>query len=131
MAKRESKAKEKYKTRILKHLSNPDNVFVTRITEIAKALEMSQDTLAYHFRAADMVEVCQEALKLRRENYTGHSETVDKALIKKAKAGDVAAQRLFYQVIEGFGEKTFHESRHVVVAEPIKKGDEKGEPKSK
>jgi len=49
-------------------------------------------------------------------------------LIRKAKRGDVSAQRLYYQLIEGFREETFHESRHVVVAEPIEKTDETGKP---
>ena len=53
---------------------------------------------------------------------------VDMAMLKAAKGGDVAAARLVYQVMEGFGEKTFHESRHVVVAERIEKGDEAGNP---
>ena len=128
MSKKSSPAKTKLKDRMLEYLSNPSNTFLTSISRVAKAIDIPQERIYNHFNAQQFDELCDEALTVRRQRDVRGREKVDRAVEKAAIGGDVGAQRLFYQHREGFGEKTFHESRHVVVAERIEKGDEAGNP---
>ena len=131
MAKKQTPAKVKLKEQVLQYLSNPANTLITNKEKMAQALDIPKTTIHWHFTAEDYAEICSEALTARRGRYHDRSSAIDKAIYTKAKKGDVQAARLYYQVVEGFGEKTFHESRHVVVAAPVKKTDEEGNPAKK
>jgi len=128
MKKIDSPAKSKLRHEIIEYLSNPSNTFVTSISGIAKILDKPASSVSNHFNAEQFAELCGDALRSRRNRYTKQSEALDQALYKKAKSGDVGALKLFFQMYEGFGERTFNESKYVVVAEPIEKGDEEGNP---
>lgn len=122
-----SEAKTKYKQQIMEHLCDTENDFFTTLTAAIEAIGVPRSTLERHFKAPEIAEIAREALKERRKGY--NSEKVDKALLKKAAAGDVAATKLYYQMVEGFGEKHFHESQHVIVAPEVKKRKRKARKK--
>jgi hypothetical protein len=120
---------ELLRTQLLEFLSNPDNTYCTNLSEACTKLGINYNTARQYFTAMDYHEIASEGLKARRKHYHADSHKADLALIDKAHSGDVNALRLYYQMVEGFGEKTFHESRHVVVAEPVRKTNEAGDTK--
>lgn len=114
--------------KIIEYLSNPNNEFTATRTKIAPAIGMSHRQLCRLFSGSELTELYQEALKIRRKSQYSQSATIDQALYDKAVTGDVPAIRLYKQCMEGFGERTFHEETHVIIAPDIAKGDEKGVP---
>lgn len=98
------KAKEKYRLKILEIIGDPANAPCLR-TELAQKLGISQRNLYKAFRPEELDAIEEEALAVRRTQYSRYMVAVDRALLQKAAEGDVAACKLCYQRFEGWSEK--------------------------
>lgn len=95
---------------ILEYLSDPDVEELTRSDVAFKACGYSDKSPLYKmFRPAELDEIYNEALTLRRQKYAASIILVDKGLFERAIAGDVQAAKLIYQRFEAWSEKSIHE----------------------
>jgi hypothetical protein len=107
LSKKETKTKNKWRTKYLEYLSDPENSVVEKgkvLTrgQIAKVLGTTRQTLYRHFTAAEMDELDADALAERRRRCARQSTAVDYALFQRATNGDPQAIKLFYERIEGW-----------------------------
>lgn len=107
-------AKEAHTDKILEYLANPDNEWPTRQDLATKVLGISQGMLYQHFTGVELDQLEAEALKLRRSQIARYSVNVDMALYKKAIEGDVAAAKLWYQRMEGWGQDVMPQGKLVI-----------------
>lgn len=104
------KAKDKHRLKLLEYLGNPENEFLNRVRLAIEVLEFSKrESLYQSFTVDDLDEIEAEALEIRRKKYKPGLATADKALLDKAKDGDVSAIKLCYQRFEDWSEKQKHE----------------------
>ncbi len=89
----------KKRLQILEYLSNPSNPWTNR-KGLSEVLGITPQAMYKVFTPDQLTTIEKEALKRRRDSYTGHMATVDKALLKKAAEGDVGACKLAYQRFE-------------------------------
>ena len=137
-----------YKTKILEYLSNPENDWLDNAKLCRDVLNIARMTLYRHFSLEEIEEIKKDALKdrtknydemimvrlqnrehilaLRRAKYVHELEECDKALLEKAKGGDVKAIELCYQRFEGWvkGQKIEFEGDLGFKVEVIKFSDE-------
>jgi hypothetical protein len=98
-------AKMRHHERLLEYLGNPENEIPNR-TEYCDILNIARSTLYDTFTGHELDIIESEALVLRRQRIARAAMEIDKALQNKAKSGDPAAIKLFYQRLEGWSEKT-------------------------
>ena len=93
-------AKEKHKIRLLQYLSDWDNPFPNK-NEMAAVLGVQLQTMYYHFTPAELNEILNEGLELRKKDSAGPRSEVYEAMLKEAKGGVVPAQKEFLERTEG------------------------------
>ena len=93
-------AKELHKKRLLTYLEDWDNPFPNR-TEMAKILGVKLVTLYYHFTPAEINEILNEGIELRKKNSAVPRSEIYLAMLKEAKDGAVPAQKEFLDRTEG------------------------------
>ena len=94
------KAKEKHKINLLKYLGNWENDFPTR-TEMAGILRLKKHTLWKHFSPAELQEIENEGLELRKKNTARPRAEVYQSLLDEAKGGNISAIKEFFDRTEG------------------------------
>jgi hypothetical protein len=99
------KAKEKHKINLLKYLGDWENDFPTR-TEMAGILGLKKHTLWKHFSPAELQEIENEGLELRKKNTARPRAEVFQSLLAKAKRGNVQAIKEFLDRTEGKAKNT-------------------------
>jgi hypothetical protein len=98
--------KEQCRIKLLEYLGDPENEPLSRAGLASRVLGLRNRTGLYRvFTVQELSDIESEALKVRRERCARHSFSVDRALLKKATAGDVKAAELYYKRIEGWNEK--------------------------
>jgi len=98
--------KDQYIEMMLKHLSDPENEFPTRVTLATEVLGMSKSQQLYAiFNVEELEEIEAKSLEIRRTKYAPELSKVDNALLKSASGGDARAAKLCYQRFEGWSEK--------------------------
>lgn len=98
-------AKQKHKNKLLFFMADPENEFPMRC-KFVDVIGITKQTMYKHFTPAELSEIENEGLIMRRTRCAAISARVDKGLIKKAEDGDAAACKLYYQRIEHWSEKT-------------------------
>jgi len=102
------KRAELFKDCILRYLVDTSNDFPTR-TELAEHVcGVKLPTLYRHIAPERILEIEQEALRLRRLQYSSELAKVDAAMMKRAQSGDVPAAKLVYERFEGAVSKTLN-----------------------
>ena len=106
MSKSDSR-KEANRLKLLNHLGNPANEWPTRVfmNDFVLGYIKSKQYIYKIFTLEELHGIEQEALAMRRTKYSGGIALVDRALLKAAIEGDVAAAKLCYQRFEDWGEK--------------------------
>ena len=94
------KAKEKHRQRLLTYLSNWDNPFPNRI-EMAAILGIKVETLHFHFTPAEMNEILNDGLELRKKNSAIPRSEIYESMKQAGKDGVVPAQKEFLDRTEG------------------------------
>lgn len=94
--------KDENRLKVVEYIGDPDNDFPTR-TEIAlTVLGYAQKTAFYSsFTTAEMAEMEEEGLALRKQNSKRERSIVYTALLKEAKKGNVAACKEYLDRTEG------------------------------
>lgn len=100
-------SKEAHRVKLIEYLADPDNPILTR-KELATKVMGYKNPQGIHqtFNAAELDEIEQEALEIRRKKYASALSRVDAGLLKRAAEGDPAAAKLAYQRFENWSEKT-------------------------
>ncbi len=98
------RAKIRHKAKIVEFIGNPEHDFPTR-EQLAKLCGITPQGLYKNFSVEEFQEMEKEGLELRRKRYAKEAVEVDKGLISRAKDGDPAACKLFYQRFECWSEK--------------------------
>ena len=93
-------AKELHKKRLLAYLEDWDNPFPNR-TEMAKILGVKLVTLYYHFTPAEINEILNEGLELRKKNSAIPRAKIYESMRKVGSEGVVPAQKEFLDRTEG------------------------------
>ena len=93
-------AKELHKKRLLAYLEDWDNPFPNR-TEMAKILGVKLVTLYYHFTPAEINEILNEGLELRKKNSAIPRAKIYESMQKVGSEGVVPAQKEFLDRTEG------------------------------
>ena len=93
-------AKEVHKQRLLEYMSNWDNDFPNR-QEMAELLGIKLVTLRFHFCPAELAEIQNEGLELRKQRAAAPRSKIYKAMQKEAEDGNVSAQKEFLDRTEG------------------------------
>ena len=100
MPKKRDTVKAEHRVKLLEYFANPDNEEL-RWSKIAeRVLGISKQCLYYHFTPLELGEICDEALRLRRQAYAKRILEVDLAMLRKAAKGNTAAAKLVYQRLE-------------------------------
>lgn len=97
-------AKERHRIKLLEYMGNPDLPFPTR-GKMVEILEITKPTFYHHFTPEELCGVEAEGLELRRSRYLKDAAEIDQGLMTRAKEGDPAAAKLFYQRFEKWTEK--------------------------
>lgn len=95
------KAKERHKQRLLSYLNEWDNPFPTSRNEMARICGVKVETLHYHYTPAEMNEILNEGLELRKKNSSIPRSEIYEALQKAGKEGNVQASKEFLERTEG------------------------------
>lgn len=104
--------KQAKKARILDYLSNPENPWIDRQTLATEVLGYRKAQSLWNLiPSAELNQIEQEALELRRKRCAHISARVDQALLEKALSGNVQAIKLYYQRFEGWSEKLLLDPR--------------------
>ena len=102
--------KEKYRSKLLESMSDPNNEMPTREAMSKEILGFKQrQQINKVFSVEELHEIEQEALENRRRKYASIIAKVDNALMERAQQGDPQAIKLVYQKFEGWSEKQQHE----------------------
>ena len=105
------KAKERHRQKLIEYIGDPDNDFPTRNAMAVTVCGVARKTLYATFTPEEFTEIEKKGLILRRSKYSRQLSAADKALMKKAEEGDVAAIKLMYQRFEVWSEKHTSELR--------------------
>ena len=111
------KAKERHRQKLIEYIGNPDNDFPTRNAMAVTVCGVARKTLYATFTPDELCGIEKEGLILRRTKYAPSLSAADKALMKKANEGDVAAIKLMYQKFEDWSERHTNELRGKVETE--------------
>jgi len=99
-------SKDRHRIKLLEFLANPSNEWPNRSTLSKEVLGFKTvQQIHVTFTAAELDEIEQEALEIRRKKYASALSRVDSGLLKRAADGDPAAAKLVYQRFEGWNEK--------------------------
>jgi hypothetical protein len=93
-------AKQRHRINLLKHLGDWENIFPTR-TDYLNILGIKRTTLYKHFSPAELQEIENEGLELRKKNTARLRAEVFQSLLAKAKSGNVPAIKEFLNRTEG------------------------------
>ena len=91
---------------LVEHLSDLDNDWPRFREHYAPLIGIKPVTLRKYLSSEEFADMESEALDNRRKSISRLSASVDSALLKAAKDGDVQAIKLWYQKLEGWNEKT-------------------------
>lgn len=94
------RAKDKHRAVLVEHMGDWDNLFPNR-TQMADILGIKLTTLNYHFSPAELNEILNEGLELRKKNSAVPRAEVYKAMRLAAGDGVVPAQKEFLDRTEG------------------------------
>ncbi len=95
--------KLRYREKMLNFLSDPENDIPSRTTIACDVLKMKYSTHLYrYFSCAELNEILDEALGVRRKRYAADLARVDRGLLDRAISGDPAAAKLVYQRFENW-----------------------------
>ena len=102
--------KVKHRIKLIEYIGNPNNDFPSRTEMSIDVLGFKQQHKIYqYFTLAELTDIEREGLDLRRSKYLKHSADIDVAMVEKAKSGDVAGMKLFYQRVENWSETQVRE----------------------
>lgn len=93
-------AKQRHRINLLKHLGNWENIFPSR-TDYLNILGIKRTTLYKHFSPAELQEIENEGIELRKKNTARPRAEVFQSLLAKAKSGNVPAIKEFLNRTEG------------------------------
>ncbi len=95
--------KLRYREKMLQYLSDPAYDIPSRTTLACDVLKMKYSTHLYrYFSCAELNEILDEALQVRRKRYAADLSRVDRGLLDRAISGDPAAAKLVYQRFENW-----------------------------
>jgi len=94
------KAKDRHRKRLIEYLGDWENDFPNK-SGLAKILGLKHCTLYFHFTPAELNEICDEGLELRKRQAVNPRAEIYKAMLKSAKDGVVPAQKEFLDRTEG------------------------------
>ena len=95
-------AKDRHKVILLEWLGDPENEWLRRKELSTHVLGFSKGQQIHNvFSAAELNEIENEALELRRSKYSGKIAEVDSKLFEKAISGDHDAIKLVYEKFDG------------------------------
>jgi len=99
--------KERAKQKILEFLADPENSFPTR-SELSTAVcgYSTSQTIYRLFTPAELGQIEQEAIEIRRTRCVRRLSKIDEALLTEAEQGNIAAMRLAYARFENWSEST-------------------------
>jgi len=99
--------KERAKQKILEFLADPENSFPTR-SELSTAIcgYSTSQTIYRLFTPAELGQIEQEAIEIRRTRCVRRLSRIDEALLREAEQGNIAAMRLAYAPFENWSEST-------------------------
>ena len=101
--KKDKTAKNRHRETLIEYMSDPWTPALSRSKLATEVLGFSsQCSLYQYFTPAELREIDEEALALRRSCYANKMALVDDGLLAKAATGDPAACKLAYQKIEGW-----------------------------
>lgn len=93
-------AKQRHRINLLKHLGDWENIFPSR-TDYLNILGIKRTTLYKHFSPAELQEIENEGLELRKKNTARPRAEVFQSLLAEAKSGNVQAIKEFLNRTEG------------------------------
>jgi len=93
-------AKEIHKRRLLEYLSDWNHSFPNRIC-MAEILGIKLVTLKFHFSGAELAEIENEGLELRKQRSGIPRSKIYDSMQKEAEGGNVSAQKEFLDRTEG------------------------------
>jgi len=93
-------AKQRHRINLLKYLGNWENDFPNR-TDYLDILKIKRTTLYKHFSPAELQEIENEALELRKKNTARPRAEVYQSLLAEAKSGNIRAIKEFLDRTEG------------------------------
>jgi hypothetical protein len=94
-----------HRVKLIEYMGDPDNEFPTR-SKMPEICGIKKQTMYHHFTPDELCVVEAEGLELRRSRYLRQASEIDAGLMARAKEGDPAAAKLFYQRLEKWSEKT-------------------------
>ena len=100
----EMKKKDKNRLKLLEYLGNPENEFSLRIGYSEILGYKQENQIYYSFTLAELSEIENEALSIRRTAYVRHLAAIDLGMLKEAITNPAAA-KLVYQRFENWSEK--------------------------
>jgi len=93
-------AKQRHRINLLKYLGDWENIFPSR-TDYLHILGIKRTTLYKHFSPAELQEIENEAIELRKKNSARPRAKVFQSLLAEAKSGNVQAIKEFLNRTEG------------------------------
>ncbi len=93
-------AKEKYRQELLEYLGDWENPFLKRI-EMPAVLGIKLRTLYKHFPSADLTEIENEAMAMRKKHSSRQRSEVYDSMLVQALKGNTTAQKEFLDRTEG------------------------------
>lgn len=101
-------AKTGYRQKLLEWLGDPENEIPQHRITWCRYLGISHQYFYTLFGPAELIELEDEILMLRRKRIAASAMKVDAALLKEClrPGGDAAHKKLFYQRLEGWTEKS-------------------------
>jgi hypothetical protein len=94
-------AKEKHRQKMLSYWGDPEKEFIPRGKMCSDVLKLSRFTFYHHFRPAEVSEIENEAIEMRKAASSSQRAVLYKSLYDAGVAGDVKAIKEFLDRTEG------------------------------
>lgn len=94
-------AKDRHRVNLLAYLADWDNTWPKSQKKLAAIVNISLETLRFHFVKTELDQIYSDALDLRKKNSYRQRTSVYDSMLKEAEDGNVTAQKEFLDRTEG------------------------------